>query len=168
MKMKIKKTFRQKSRKRLRKTHKGGNTTKFTIKYNNTILQKNILTKLTIDDTKSQPNVFFIPENGKLYSIIMYDPDAPAKPSWAHWIVTNLSTPDMITYNTVLPYSGPHPPSGTHRYFFELHEQQSGKINPMISGIRGGFNYEEFIKENSLKLIEQIIMKVSTENVTSK
>ena len=168
MNLKIRNTFRRISRKRLRKTRKGGNISNFSVKYNIS-LHRNIPNKLSLEQTAIAPSVFFIPENGKLYTILMYDPDAPSKPSWVHWIVTNISTPDTISYNTVLLYSRPNPPYGaTHRYFFGLYEQQSGKINPMISGIRGGFDYNSFVKENNLKLINQVIMSVSAKNIASK
>lgn len=92
----------------------------------------------------------------------MWDPDAPAKPSWVHWIVTNLQTPEQIPQNIVLSYQGPNPASGVHRYYFGLFEQLHGKISPMISGVRGGFNYKEFIRENNLKEVGEVFFKVSS------
>lgn len=79
------------------------------------------------------------PQGVKSFALIMDDPDAPAG-TWVHWVIYNIP-PD----STSLPegsgkkdglnngpvhgknsggksyYSGPCPPSGTHRYFFKLY-----------------------------------------------
>jgi Raf kinase inhibitor-like YbhB/YbcL family protein len=75
------------------------------------------------------------PRGTKSFVLIMSDPDAPHG-TWDHWILFNLpeetrNLPDGVQS---LPngarqgvnswktegYGGPCPPSGTHRYFFEL------------------------------------------------
>ncbi len=111
--------------------------------------------------TETEPHIHFTPKPDTLYTLLMWDPDAPAKPSWVHWIVTNLESANSITQNSVLQYQGPNPPSGIHRYFFGLFEQQSGKIQPMITGIRGRFDYKEFILQNNLKKVAEVYFKVS-------
>jgi len=65
----------------------------------------------------------------------MLDPDA-SKPNWAHWVLFNIpSNINAFSESASLPieamsglnswrtsgYSGPCPPSGTHRYFFRLY-----------------------------------------------
>jgi phosphatidylethanolamine-binding protein (PEBP) family uncharacterized protein len=159
MKRKSHKRTPYKYRKTIRK---GGNNLIFSVTYPSKKLNSNMIYNLSKNNTKSIPIINFLPTPGKLYTILMWDPDAPAKPSWIHWIVTNIETPGQIPQNTKLSYQGPNPPSGVHRYFFGLFEQQSGKINPMISGVRGNFNYTEFIQENNLKPTSQIIMRVSS------
>lgn len=78
------------------------------------------------------------PEHTKSYALIVDDPDAPMG-TWVHWVAYNIS-PTMTSLpedaGTALPvgsivqgnnssgsakYSGPCPPSGTHRYFFKLY-----------------------------------------------
>lgn len=79
------------------------------------------------------------PANTKSFALIMDDPDAPLG-TWVHWVVFNIpadanSLPEKIVAQAQLPdgiqqgrnssgkngYSGPCPPSGTHRYFFRLY-----------------------------------------------
>jgi phosphatidylethanolamine-binding protein (PEBP) family uncharacterized protein len=153
-------------RKRVRKTlkkrktprKKGGQIPGLEVRYPSGIVRGQTFTK---EETKDAPQILFNPEQGKLYTILMYDPDAPAKPSWVHWIITNISNLEQIPNNIVLPYQGPNPPSGTHLYYFGLYEQLHGKISPMISGIRGNFDYTEFIQENYLLKINVVYFRVT-------
>jgi Raf kinase inhibitor-like YbhB/YbcL family protein len=72
-----------------------------------------------------------IPEGTKSLALIMEDPDAPGK-IFDHWIVWNIPILSKIDANSVpgiegvngkgkLGYTGPCPPSGTHRYFFKVY-----------------------------------------------
>lgn len=75
-----------------------------------------------------------VPASAKGLALVMYDPDAPAG-TWVHWVL--LLPPDVSQLaegSKELPagarqgtnswgkigYGGPCPPSGTHRYFFQL------------------------------------------------
>jgi Raf kinase inhibitor-like YbhB/YbcL family protein len=76
-----------------------------------------------------------MPDNTKTLALSVFDPDAPAG-IWYHWIMINLpaNSTGIAENLTVLPtgaeifanswgkkrYDGPCPPSGTHRYVFEL------------------------------------------------
>jgi len=74
-----------------------------------------------------------IPENAKSLVLIVDDPDAPAG-VWVHWIVFNIDPKTQKIFKNSIPdnglqgqnsfriddYSGPSPPSGTHRYFFKI------------------------------------------------
>ena len=75
------------------------------------------------------------PVNTQSFALIMLDPDA-SKPNWAHWVLFNIpSNINAFSESASLPieamsglnswrtsgYSGPCPPSGTHRYFFRLY-----------------------------------------------
>jgi Raf kinase inhibitor-like YbhB/YbcL family protein len=92
--------------------------------------------KYTCDGSDVSPPL--VPENPpagtKSLALVVDDPDAPAG-TWTHWVVWNLP-PDLkgIAENR-LPegavqgtndfrkrgWGGPCPPSGTHRYFFQLY-----------------------------------------------
>lgn len=74
-----------------------------------------------------------IPKNAKSLALIVDDPDAPAG-TWSHWVVWNIPIVSRIEENSVPKgavqgvndfkknnYSGPCPPSGTHRYSFRLY-----------------------------------------------
>ncbi len=80
-----------------------------------------------------------IPENTKSLVLICDDPDAPMG-TWVHWVIYNMPPASKGLQEGVIPlpdlpydtkqgindfkkvgYSGPCPPSGTHRYFFKLY-----------------------------------------------
>jgi phosphatidylethanolamine-binding protein (PEBP) family uncharacterized protein len=65
-----------------------------------------------------------------------------------------------IPLNILLEYKGPSPPSGTHRYFFGLFEQQSGQIIPNAPP-NTKFNIDRFIKDNNLREVAKVFMTVS-------
>lgn len=80
-----------------------------------------------------------VPAHTKSLALICDDPDAPVG-TWVHWVIFNLpadlkelpeNTPPQKTLQNgakqgkndfrKIGYGGPCPPSGTHRYFFELY-----------------------------------------------
>ena len=72
-----------------------------------------------------------LPDETKSVVLIMDDPDAPGK-TFDHWIVWNISPQNEIKENSTPgengknslgqnSYTGPCPPSGTHRYFFKVY-----------------------------------------------
>lgn len=79
-----------------------------------------------------------IPDDGSI-ALICDDPDAPGG-TWIHWVIFNLppetnSLPELVMPREELEngalqgsnswgnigYSGPCPPSGTHRYYFKVY-----------------------------------------------
>lgn len=89
--------------------------------------------KYTADGENINPplEIEGIPEGSKSLVIIVEDPDAPAK-TWVHWIVWNVPVVRKIYENNIPGvqglndfmghnYSGPAPPSGTHRYLFKVY-----------------------------------------------
>ncbi len=80
------------------------------------------------------------PAGTQSFALIVDDPDAPGQ-TWVHWVLFNIK-PDLRALQEDLPipgknvdpnaiyvgsnssgataYQGPCPPSGTHRYFFNL------------------------------------------------
>jgi phosphatidylethanolamine-binding protein (PEBP) family uncharacterized protein len=111
--------------------------------------------------TQTQPSVKF-PTTGKLYTLVMWDPDVPpiSQPAFVHWIITNLKSQNDIQNNQVLEYKGPAPPSGIHRYYFGLFEQH-GHITPQQPE-RPNFRIDEFIINNNLSEVSKVFMKVSS------
>lgn len=89
--------------------------------------------KYTCDGENINPPLTIeqIPHSVQTLAIIMEDPDAP-KGVFDHWLVWNIERTGMIGENT-LPgvsgrnssgktgYLGPCPPSGSHRYFFQVY-----------------------------------------------
>ena len=72
-----------------------------------------------------------IPHEVQTLAIIVEDPDAP-KGVFDHWVVWNIERMELIGENTTpgisgrngtgkTGYSGPCPPSGSHRYFFHVY-----------------------------------------------
>ena len=72
-----------------------------------------------------------IPEDARSLALLVDDPDAPVK-TFDHWLVWNIPPVKVIPENSrpglegmnskgELGYTGPCPPSGTHRYFFKVY-----------------------------------------------
>jgi Raf kinase inhibitor-like YbhB/YbcL family protein len=101
--------------------------------------------KYTCDGENISPPVSWegVPQQTKTVALIADDPDAPAK-VWVHWVVFDLpaavnSLPENIAAQESISgggkqgvndshkigYSGPCPPSGTHRYYFKLYALSS-------------------------------------------
>lgn len=84
------------------------------------------------------------PAGTKSFALIMHDPDAPKEGGYTHWLVYNIPAgvnhlPENIPNQDKLNgggfqgkndsgkygYTGPCPPSGTHRYYFRLYALDS-------------------------------------------
>ena len=101
---------------------------------------------LSLEASQIQPTVTWSPDGS--YTLVCWDPDAPAK-SWLHWLVINCTTTPE-SGKTLQPWAPPSPPpgSGTHRYIFGLF-QQSGPLN-LPSPSRSGFQLAQFAKQAGL------------------
>ena len=153
-----KRTRKQKSIQK-RCTRKGGQNLNLIVRYGS---KQVVGQELSKQETHVQPSVNFTAQPGKLYTLIMWDPDVPQQiqPGFVHWIVTNIQSPTNIPSNILLEYKGPSPPSGTHRYFFGLFEQLSGQIMPNAPP-NTKFSIDRFIKYNNLREVAKVFMKVS-------
>lgn len=154
--MKLRRTQKRrrvKRRSQRRQKGRGG----LIVKYGDITLSGQELEKAT---TVAAPNVEF-PSTDKKYTLVMWDPDVPphSQPGFVHWIATNLQSQNDIQNNQVLDYKGPAPPSGVHRYFFGLFEQQ-GTISPQQPE-RPNFSINSFIKQNNLTKVYEVFMKVA-------
>ena len=79
-------------------------------------------------------NFVSVPEGAKSLALIMHDPDAPSG-DYVHWTVWDIPADTGTLAANSVPvgaiqgqnsagqnkYMGPCPPSGTHRYMFELY-----------------------------------------------
>jgi Raf kinase inhibitor-like YbhB/YbcL family protein len=84
-----------------------------------------------------------LPTGTQSIALISDDPDAPAG-TWVHWLIWNIPAkrtelqenipkikelPDGVMQgvnsNGKIGYTGPCPPSGTHRYYFKLYALDS-------------------------------------------
>lgn len=90
----------------------------------------------TCDGENVNPPLVFhdVPENAESLVLIVEDPDAP-QGTFLHWLVFNISPKVTKVEEHDVPgegeeglndggkqgYTGPCPPSGTHRYFFKLY-----------------------------------------------
>jgi Raf kinase inhibitor-like YbhB/YbcL family protein len=104
--------------------------------------EENIPAKFTCDDRNISPELSWSGPPGatKSFALVMDDPDAPVAGGYTHWLVYNIpATANHIPENAPnqdrLPggglqgkndsgtygYTGPCPPSGTHRYYFRLY-----------------------------------------------
>lgn len=90
----------------------------------------------TCEGPNMNPPLLFedVPEGTKSFVLIVEDPDAP-NGTWVHWLVYDIPPTSMGVKENSLPqggmeglanggtkgYEGPCPPSGTHRYTFQLY-----------------------------------------------
>jgi len=92
------------------------------------------------------------PGGAKSFALIMDDPDAPSG-TFVHWVIYNIPQasagfPEAVPGNPKLAdgtlqgtngagrigYTGPCPPSGTHRYFFKLYALDAAMDLPSGAG----------------------------------
>ncbi|KAK4485162.1 hypothetical protein RD792_007775 [Penstemon davidsonii] len=93
------------------------------------------------------------------YTLVVVDPDAP-RPSepiykeWLHWLVIDIPEgSDASEGKEIMPYMGPQPPSGTHRYVFAAFRQHSPMETVRRRPVeRERFDTRQFSSENDLGL----------------
>ena len=119
------------------------------------------------------PELEFQTEPGKLYTIILSDPDAPnpSEPKfaeWIHWLVVNVPGSDVSAGIALVPYFGSAPGNGAgnHRYMFVVYEQ-SGEVSAEESRVaprtgfppRRSFNSTAFAEKHGLRPIAVLSYK---------
>lgn len=104
------------------------------------------------------PTVSIAGRHNDLFTLVMTDPDAPSpsEPNmreWVHWVVVNIpGGTDPSQGEEVVPYMGPRPPVGIHRYVLVLF-QQKAKLPPLAAPeSRAGFNTRSFAACHDLRL----------------
>ncbi len=131
---------------------------RFQVQYGQTNANGKTLSK---QDTAEEPTILFQGDPSLVYTVLMSDPDAPAK-SWVHWLITNIpgSLNDIHEGQTIVPYAGPSPPSGTHRYIFTLYAQPSGSIMTNAPSERGNFSVNSFERQFGLQKVVSRTVRV--------
>jgi Raf kinase inhibitor-like YbhB/YbcL family protein len=114
----------------------------FQLKSNAFQNEGNIPPRFTCEGSNISPELTWsgAPHGTRSFALVVHDPDAPRAGGYTHWLVFNI--PASITHiaenapkQANLPgggvqgrndggsvgYTGPCPPSGTHRYYFRLY-----------------------------------------------
>ncbi|XP_062160512.1 protein MOTHER of FT and TFL1-like [Alnus glutinosa] len=91
------------------------------------------------------------------YTLVMVDPDAPSpsEPTsreWLHWIVVDIPEgSDATKGKELVPYMGPRPPTGIHRYIFVLFKQKHAMmVGCGAPDARGNFSTRQFAAQFEL------------------
>eukprot|EP00771_Trimastix_marina_P002451 gnl/Trimastix_PCT/3582.p1 GENE.gnl/Trimastix_PCT/3582~~gnl/Trimastix_PCT/3582.p1 ORF type:complete len:164 (+),score=20.79 gnl/Trimastix_PCT/3582:57-548(+) len=108
------------------------------------------------------PHVQWQGDPGKLYTLIMTDPDAPSRRTprmreWRHWVVINIQGCEINTGNVLTSYNGPTPPvgSGPHRYVLIVCEQAARVAAHMPpDSDRGRWKARDFIRQSHLTPVD--------------
>ncbi|XP_020215747.1 protein MOTHER of FT and TFL1 [Cajanus cajan] len=106
----------------------------------------------------SPPKITLTGNMDNLYTLVMTDPDAPSpsEPSMReliHWIVVNIPGGTNPTRGKeILPYLGPKPPVGIHRFIFVLFQQKGPLAAVEQPTTRAGFNTRYFASQLDLGL----------------
>lgn len=124
------------------------------ITYNNDSIQGKIFTK---EMTLHQPIAIIQTDTRRFYTLVMVDPDAQT-PYFLHWLTINIDV-EHNTFDEIVSYFPPTPPSGTHRYFFYLLEQPRHIV--IAKPKRTWFSLQAFIHNYGLRAVEQVHMKVT-------
>jgi hypothetical protein len=112
-------------------------------------------TELQQAATQAQPEIFVEGgTEGRTDLLVMVDPDAPgpdhpAPGQWLHWM-----HPEATVHGDIVPYQGPSPPEGTHRYVVVLLTLREQKGEPIADYLRVnppptrfGFELHRFIRD---------------------
>ncbi len=116
--------------------------------------------KYTCDGANISPHLrwFDIPDGVKSFALSCEDPDAPSG-NWGHWYVYNIpfKMKEIPQGGPVLgtqiendfgnaEYSGPCPPSGTHRYIFIVYALKKEKLTVVTKE-----NFLSTVKDNVIQ-----------------
>nr|QNM36891.1 MOTHER OF FT AND TFL1 [Litchi chinensis] len=134
--------------------------TEFTVRYGNKQVANGCDIKPSASANEPRVQILAPPLSSNLYTLVMVDPDAPSPSEpkyreWLHWIVVDIPEgSDATQGKELVPYMGPRPPTGIHRYVFVLFKQKNGAV---MAGIRppdarNNFRTRQFAAENDLGL----------------
>ena len=124
---------------------------------------------MTKDETQSQPIITYTASPEKIYTLIMYDPNAVSPTNnHLHWIIVNIKGNKIDSGKKLFEYKGPNPPSGSgiHHYIFEILEQPSEIKLSQFSEDERTLSMEEIYKRLNLKkenFIDEIFFQVDSQ-----
>ncbi|THU49498.1 hypothetical protein C4D60_Mb06t10190 [Musa balbisiana] len=104
------------------------------------------------------PSVQIAGRQSDLYTLVMTDPDAPSPSDptmreWLHWMVINMpGGTDPSQGQEAVPYMGPRPPVGIHRYVLVLFQQKSRLPGVAPPATRANFNTRSLAAQYDLGL----------------
>ncbi len=159
------KTRRRFRFRRTRKQRGAGNTIINTlhVSYANKNIRNN---RQRYTNTRQEPRLTLRMQPDKLYTLAMFDTDAPSVsanaktiPGFLHWLFVNLESDLPQPYKAVFPYYPPEPPSGTHIYQFTLYEQPTRLVDDLPTAA-GPFDLDAFIAAKGLKFVARKSMEV--------
>ena len=100
------------------------------------------------------------------YLITLTDPDAPngfeinksttsPNHTYTHWVYTYSNTNPSITnqVSTIVPYTPPRPPKGTHRYVFKIYDLPSNMVSSLKMDMNIDTNSNYYV--NKLKKLRK-------------
>ncbi|CAD5164590.1 protein MOTHER of FT and TFL1 homolog 1-like isoform X1 [Musa acuminata AAA Group] len=102
------------------------------------------------------PSVYISGQQSDLYTLVMTDPDAPSPSDptmreWLHWMVINMpGGTDPSRGEEAVPYMGPAPRVGIHRYVLVLFRQKSRLPGVASPATRANFNTRWFAAQHDL------------------
>jgi phosphatidylethanolamine-binding protein (PEBP) family uncharacterized protein len=143
---------------RHRRTQRGGNSNTLRVSYAGQNLNNK---ERSYANTRQEPDLAFKLSPNKLYTLTMFDPDAP-QPGFLHWLFINMETEIPQPYKSAFPYFPPEPPSGKHRYEFTLYEQPTRLVEDLPAAA-GPFDLDAFVAAKGLKFVARKSMLVSKE-----
>jgi Raf kinase inhibitor-like YbhB/YbcL family protein len=127
----------------------------FQLKSNAFSAEGNIPSRFTCEGANISPGLSWsgVPAGAQTLALVLHDPDAPRSGGYTHWVVFNVpATVNQLRENSrktenlpgggiqgrnddgSIGYTGPCPPSGTHRYYFHLYAvDRQLRLNPGAS-----------------------------------
>lgn len=109
------------------------------------------------------PKVYYKAEPQELFTLVLYDPDAPVG-TYLHWLMVNIQGNSLETGHELVSYMPPAPPAGTgaHRYFLVL-LKQAGRIEVSADFIekRAPFDFMGFKRAYVLTPVAQTMTEQS-------
>src|SRR5690349_875068 len=100
---------------------------------------------LPIQIAQQYPVIQFNGDPNTLYTLIMYDLDAPQGP-FIHYKVSNIPGGEINRGDVIIPYTPPNPPSntGVHTYVIDVLSQN--RILPAIQESRNPISLESLMR----------------------
>lgn len=139
-------TFRH----RTRKICKGvGGNRGFNVRYNTVPVRGQQLMRA---QTMRAPRIT-LPSDNNMYTIVMYDADAP-NPAYVHWYIPNILHGKL---RPMLAYQAPNPPSSdTHYHVYTIDLYKQVHVVDAAPIARSGFAIDAFVQQHALKLVKRL------------